>query len=279
MFQLARATRALEQFLKQLEETTIIPVDTRSGSSPPNNSSDAQGLARKPIGHKWRRRLTIVAVVALAAWVFRAPILCGLAGGLIVEDRLVQEGFGPAPAVLILDGDRQFDSAARLYSAGGARTILVSSSPPDRLVRLGIMPRGEETAGRELLKRGVAKQDFVIIAGESDSRSRIAAALAAWLAEHPDQSVNVLCERFTSRAWKLVLRRAAGPPLKQHIRIVALPNRHYDETNWWRSKPGTMAFLTNYIILGFHCWRSGDEPDDVERTNAEFRAAFTKVRE
>ena len=212
--------------------------------------------------------MTIVAILLLAGWAFHARILRGIAWGLIVDDRRAL-----APAVLLLDGDRLFDSAARLYSAG-ARTMLVYRSRPDRLVRMGIVPRGDEMARRELLKRGVSNQDLVILAGESASRSRIAAALGAWLAEHPDQTVNVLCDRFTSRTWKMVLGRAAGPALAEKICIVPLPNRRFDETNWWRSKLGTLAFLNNYISLGFHWCRSGDEADMVERTAADFRAAF-----
>ena len=219
-------------------------------------------------GSRWRRRLTIAAILLLTAWVFHSPILRGLAGGLIVEDSRAI-----APAVLLLDGDRQYDSAAQLYREG-ATTILVYRSRPDRLVRMGIMPPGDETAQRELRKRGVSNQDLVILAGESASRSRIAAALGAWLNEHPDQTVNVLCDRFTSRTWKMLLRRAADPAHAKNICIVPLANRRFDETNWWRSKPGTLALLNNYISLGFHWWRSGPEVDEVERTAADFRAAF-----
>lgn len=216
----------------------------------------------------WRRRWTIVAILLLAAWAFHARLLRGFAEGLIVDDRNE-----PASAVLILDGDRQFDSAAQLYRAG-AKTVLVYRCRPDRLVRMGILLPGDELARRELLKRGVSNQDFEVLDCESSCRSRIAAALGQWLAEHPDQTVNVLCERFTSRTWQTVLRRAAEPALAGQVRIVALPNRQFDESNWWQSKPGTMAFLNNYISLGFFWWHTGPEVDGKERTRADFRGAF-----
>jgi hypothetical protein len=215
--------------------------------------------------------------VLLACWVFRVPILCGIAGGLIVDDRPVHNRRTPAPAVLILDGDRPFDAAARLYHAE-KRTILVYRGRPDRLVRMGIMQPGDETARRELLKLGVASQDLVLLVGDTDSRSGIAAVLGSWLKEHPDQTVNVLCERFTSRTWKIVLSRAAQLELAGKICIVPLKSRQYDESNWWRSKQGTLAFLNNSIILGFHWWRSGDEADLGERTAADFRGAIAGGR-
>jgi hypothetical protein len=253
----------------QLQDISIIPADTLSGALPHRElPEDANDVPRQLVRRRWRRRLTILAALLLAGAMFHARLLRGIAWGLIVDGRR-----GPAPAVLILDGDRQFDSAAEL-SRGGAATILVYRCRPDRLVRLGIMPRGDETARRELLQRGVSDQDLEILAGESASRSRIAAALGQWLADHPDQTVNVLCDRFTSRTWKIVLQRAVAPALAANIQIVPLSNRQYDETNWWRSKPGTMAFVNSYIRLGFHYWHSGDEVDAVERTTADFRAAF-----
>ena len=212
--------------------------------------------------------MTIVAVVLIAGWMFHASLLRFVALGLIVDDRS-----GPAPAVLLLDGDRQFDVAAELSHAGAA-TILVYRSPPDRLARMGIMPRGDETARRELLKRGVSDENLEILAGDSASRSRIAKALGQWLADHPDQKVSVLCERFTSRTWTIVFQRAVAPPLANNIQIVPLRNRQFDETNWWRSKPGTMAFVNSCIRLGFHFWNSEVEVKGGERTTAEFRAAF-----
>jgi hypothetical protein len=253
----------------QLQDIRIIPADMLPGALPHRKlPEDAKDVPRQLVRRKWRRRLTIVAVLVLAVWMFHARLLRGIAGGLIVEDPR-----GPAPAVLILDGDRQFDSAAELSRAGAA-TILVYRCRPDRLARMGIMPRGDETARRELLQRGVSDQDVEILVGESATRSRIAAALGQWLADHPDQTVNVLCDRFTSRTWKIVLQRAVAPALAANIQIVPLSNRQFDETNWWRSKPGTMAFVNSYIRLGFHYWRSGDEVDVVERSPADFRAAF-----
>jgi hypothetical protein len=195
---------------------------------------------------------------------------------LVALGLIVDEGRDPAPAVLLLDGDRQFDVAAE-FSRAGAATILVYRSPPDRLARMGILPRSDETARRELLERGVANEHLKILDGDSASRFRIAATLGQWLADHPDQQVNVLCERFTSRTWKIVFERALAPPLAKNIRFVPLHNRQFDETNWWRSKPGMMAFVNSYIRLGYHFCNSGMETKGEERTTAEFRAAFMGV--
>lgn len=231
-----------------------------------------------PIRRKWRRRVVILAALLLAGWLFHASILRGLATGLIVEDRLpegrpLQDQPAPEPVVMLLDGDRQFDLAAQLYDAGAA-TILIYRSRPNRLVRMGIMPPGDEMARRELLKRGVSNERCEILAGTSSRRASIAVALTAWLKEHPNQTATVLCDRFTSRTWNVVLKRAAQPDVAERIRIAALPNRRFDESNWWRSKPGTLAFLNSFISLGFHYWHAGDEQESDELTAADFRAAL-----
>jgi hypothetical protein len=222
--------------------------------------------------------LAILGILLLAVWVFRASLLRGLAAGLIVDDRppALQPGdwpHEPADAVLILGGDRQFDLAAGLYQPD-ATTVLIYRSRPDRMVRMGIMPPSHEFVRRELLKRGISSHDLDEIAGASLSRSTIGAALGGWLAEHPDRTVHVLCDRFSSRTWKVVFARDVDSSLAGRITIVPLPHRQFDETNWWRSKVGTMAVVDGYIRLAFHYWRPGREADRVDRTDAEFRAAF-----
>jgi|GEM_PF-3767054 len=232
----------------------------------------------RPSRPKWRRRCVVLGALLLAVWFFRASLLRGLAAGLIVDDHAVSLRQGetqrePADAVLILDGDRQFDLAAELYRPG-TTTILIYRSRPNRLVRLGVMPPTDETARQEILKRGIAHGDLDEIAGESLSRSTVGAALGRWLADHPGRKVDVLCDRFTSRTWRVAFKRAVNPSLAGQISIVPLPDRHFDESDWWHSKVGTVGFLNGYIRLGFHYCRPGQEADRAERTTAEFRAAY-----
>ncbi len=219
---------------------------------------------------RWTQRLLFAIVLLLAGGAFHEWLLAGMASCLVFEDRQA-----PTAAVLLLDGDRQFDAAAQLYR-GGRRTILVYRSRPDRLIRMGVLPRGDELARRELSKRGISNEDVVVLSGELNSRSVIAATLANWLREHPEESVSVLCDRFTSRVWKLTLQWAADPGITERVRIVAIPNRRFDETNWWQSKPGLLAFVNGFLRFGFHaCRMENKESEFVERTPAEFRAAFT----
>lgn len=35
--------------------------------------------------------------------------------------------------------------------------------------------------------------------------------------------------------------------------MVALPDRRYDETNWWRSRDGIKAFINSSLLLVRRC--------------------------
>ncbi len=248
---------------------------------------------------RWRRRAAIVAALLLTVWCFRASLLQGLAAGLIVDDRpgpsqrtALQPGAsqhaasqhggaldsGSQRAVVILDGDRHFDAAAEMHRTAlhdtGASTIIVFLGPPGRLVRMGIIQPADETARRELLKRGISDRDLEVLPVRSGNRSTVAAELGRWLAEHPSQTVSVLCDRFTSRTWKIVIQQSVDAALIRRISIVPLEDRQFDETNWWRSKPGQMALLSGYIRLGYHCWRPENGPERGELTDDDFHAAF-----
>ncbi len=68
------------------------------------------------------------------------------------------------------------------------------------------------------------------------------------------------------------------PGLKARIHVIPFRDGEFDETNWWHSKGGTLALIDGYFILGFHLFGGSDEPEPVERTDADFRRAFTRRR-
>jgi hypothetical protein len=210
--------------------------------------------------------LAIAAFLVGIAWGFRGPALTGIAQGLVVETHHER---GTAVAVLD-DGDRRFDVAERLYREGATK-ILLYRRQSDRLERAGIKPRTDELARREMEKRRVPHGDVESLPEVPPGKSKFVTVLAEWLEQHPEQSVDLLCERFSSRTWKLLCDRTADAGVVERIHFVPLSHRRFDETNWWRSKEGTVALVNAYFILGYHFLRSGDEPDWVERTDSELR--------
>src|SRR4051812_11495749 len=99
---------------------------------------------------RWRRRLTAVALVAAVAYLARAPLL-RTGGAVLVSD----DGLAPATRVAVLDGDRRFEVAAALVTAGRADGVLIVQGAPARTVLVGLRPSPEDVGRAELSRRGV----------------------------------------------------------------------------------------------------------------------------
>lgn len=219
---------------------------------------------------KWKRRLAILALLAGAGAIFHGTILRSTAAYLVVEDPRIT-----AQALLMVGGESRFDEAAKLHE-NGAHVILLLGSKPGRLERLGILEPAKLTTRRELLARGIPESDLLQLSDEPIPSHRVGAVLCDWLREHPRQQIDVLCERFSTRKWRFLLRRSADPDLVSRIHLVALPHHQFDETNWWRTKPGQRAILNAYLRLGFTWWHDGLQSSGQECTQADFESAFAR---
>ena len=105
-------------------------------------------------------------------------------------------------------------------------------------------------------------------------RSRAALVLSDWLNENPGESVDLLCDRFASRAWKRAIAVSVDAGVQDRIHILPLRQRAFDETDWWRCKQGRTGFVNGYLILAFHFLGGTDEPEAKERTAEDFASAF-----
>ncbi len=200
-----------------------------------------------------------------------------IAKGLVAEGPVVEGHPEPTTAVAVMeDGDRRFEVAEKLYRQG-ATTILLYRRRPNRLERSGISPPTDVLARRELEKRDVPPGELESLPEVPLGKSKFVAVVAEWLRQHPDESLTLLCDRFESRTWKLLCDREFDANLPQRFHILPLADRRFDETNWWQSKEGTAAFVNASLILGYHLFRSGDEPDWVERTDSDFQRAAGKA--
>jgi hypothetical protein len=220
---------------------------------------------------KWLRRLSIAAIVMGLAWLLHAPLLRALAHVLVLE-----EIAPPAPAVVVLEeGDRRFEVAERLHHDQESKVLLYRRQL-DRLERMGIRMPSDVIARRELRERGVPNDDVQSLPEVPRGRSQLVRVLNEWLNEHPDDSVDLLCDRFTSRTWKRVVARRVDAGAERRIHIVPLRQRAFDETNWWHCKEGRAGFVNGYLILVFQLFGGTEEPEGRERTAEDFAAAFRR---
>lgn len=187
---------------------------------------------------KIRRRLVLLTAVAcvLLAVVLHAPVLWWAAGLLIDDDPP-----DSASTVLVASGDRCFDVAGQLY-AQQARSVLIWQSQPGRLELIGVRPLAEETTREQLIARNVASESIVLLEIVPDAGLDPIERLDRWLTEHPQDQVLILCDRFSSRLWRLRLNGGLSDANRWRASLRALPDRRYDETNWWRSSVGIKAW-------------------------------------
>jgi hypothetical protein len=170
-----------------------------------------------------------------------------------------------------LDGDEVTERVAECCRAAPEARVLLIQRAPDRLEALGIVPPWAEGRRRVLLARGVPAAAVEVLAGATASDWDRARALRGWLEGHPGARVAVLCDRFHSRRLRLILDRALGAEAGR-ARVTAVPDRGYDETNWWRCKAGLLGWWDGYTGLGY-VWLAGEgdrplpppDADDYER--------------
>ncbi len=77
----------------------------------------------------------------------------------------------------------------------------------------------------------------------------------------------VLCDRFSSRRTRCLFERELGG-LSARVRWRALPDRRYDETNWYHHKVGVLSLFDSYLSLG-HVWLYGDALGEREEWNPD----------
>jgi len=204
------------------------------------------------------RRTAIAAGVLVCLWFARGPLLRGLARVLIVDQWNEQADY-----LLLFGGDHCFDMAAHWYHEEPSRMILLVESRPERLVRTGVLPSTEETCLRELESRAVPRRAVEVIPGEAAHVSEAAELLGEWLHQRPDARVQVLCERFDSRRCRLHLDAALRPADAARVSVRGLPDRRYDETDWWTSRRGFKEFGLKALALGYS-WSADKDGTDTE---------------
>lgn len=193
-----------------------------------------------------RRRIRwgIAAAVVAGALLAHAPLL-RLCARAVIADMPLQQ----ADAVLPMYQDPPLVAAATaaIVKRGYAPRVVLPRLRPSRLesVRLK-QPRHE--AWRNMLEDNGVPHESIVIAGSSIGSTReLASALVSSLGASGRVRVIVVASQPVSRLSLIDLRRAAvGLPLD--ITMHAVRTGEFDETNWWRSKRGRLAYADAYFL-------------------------------
>ena len=190
---------------------------------------------------KWLRRLLwllgVCAGLATIGWVFRAPLLVGLAKAWIVDDPLTR-----ADAIVVLGGglDTRTFAAARLYREGYAPKILILNLKLRPAEEAGASPAEVEVTKRILTKEGVPSDALLVVGKDVLSTHDEALAIQDWVKAGHARCLIIPTEIFHTRRVSWVFGKALKGAAEIHVTAV-LP-REYHSSDWWKHEQGLITF-------------------------------------
>jgi uncharacterized SAM-binding protein YcdF (DUF218 family) len=217
----------------------------------------SSGEIKSP-GKKRRWRIAavtdaVILLLVLLVWLFRAPILTGVAEVLIVNDEP-----HPADIIFLLNGDfntRPF-KAAELYKQGLAPLVVIARSEDLPAVKAGLLPNDTDVSVGVLKKAGVPSDKIVVLpfTGGVTSTFDEATALHRYMeTTHISRVILVTSSFHTRRAKWIFNRELIGLPVT--LEMVAVPYSSFDQTNWWKNESGLITLDNEYIKLVYYLFK------------------------
>ena len=199
----------------------------------------------RPCAIVWRGVLVLlasIAVLCVAAWFGREPLLRSAADLWIVSDQAVR-----ADAVVVLGGGieiRPF-AAAEYYRQGLVGKILLANIGSSRVEQLGLRESHVEANRKVLLKLGVPETAIESFGSNLSNTYEEARALRDWAARTGARSILVPTEIFPARRVRSTLYRVFSEEVT--VRVPALDPLDYHRSNWWKSEGGLIGFQNEVI--------------------------------
>ena len=192
--------------------------------------------------------LLVLCALLLALYIFRAPVLRGVAGLWIVNDPLDK-----ADAIVVLGGGletRPFE-AARLFHQGLAPKILLTSVRSNSTSILGITGPETSLARQVLLRKSVPNNAVFVIDGDVATTHDECLAVRAWVDQNKPKRLIITTDLFHTRRVKWFFDKALrGTGVE--VRVDAVAPLNYDASDWWRHEEGLIAFQNEVIKFGYY---------------------------
>jgi len=201
-------------------------------------------VVRSPLSRRrWLVCLGCLALVCLGLYLFRAPVLRGVADWWIVNEPLVK-----ADAIVVLGGGTQYRpfEAARLYHAGLAPKIVLMKVKREPSDELGATSWATDTMKQVLLKERVPADAIVFVGDSLTSTRDEALAVGAWAKNSGAQQVIIPTELFHTRR----VRWLFSKQLKScgtKVQVEAVHPEKYTAAEWWQDEEGVIAFQNEVI--------------------------------
>jgi uncharacterized SAM-binding protein YcdF (DUF218 family) len=187
--------------------------------------------------------LAAVGALVLAGYVFRAPLLTGLAEAWVVNDPATK-----ADAIVILGGgleNRPF-MAAKLFHAGVAPLILYMDVQPDPVESLGLLPTEKEITRRILLSKDVPAAALLEIGTNVANTFDESRAVRAWVRRTGASTIVITTDLFHTRRARWIFRHELRDTTAK-ISIVAVDPIRYGLKDWWHHEEGVISFQNEVI--------------------------------
>jgi len=203
--------------------------------------------------HLLRNLLAAVALLLLLvilAFAFRSQILTGIAGYLVIDDKLQ-----PADVIFLLNGDfntRPF-KAAELYKQGLAPVIVIARAENTPVVDLGLLPNETDISVGVMEKLGVPAGKIIVLPIPQGVTSTFdeAETLKQYIEGHQIQRIILVTSAFhTRRAWWIFNKTLSGLPVK--LEMAAVPYADFNQTNWWKNETGLITLCNEYVKLVYY---------------------------
>jgi hypothetical protein len=200
---------------------------------------------------RWLRRLLVLGFGFGILALCHPFLLRWLALGLIINGTdqatdavVIAGGIGPFAAIPL-------DEAARRYQDRPGAGIVLVEDRSARTVQLGIVPPLESIVRPRLRERGVPDDAITVLAVTTPGERVSTRRLGAWLADHPDIRVTLLCDELASRRTTVVIRQAMDAEQAGRIHVQPLPDRRFGPDTWYRNRQGIIAVLSEYVALAY----------------------------
>jgi uncharacterized SAM-binding protein YcdF (DUF218 family) len=193
-----------------------------------------------------------IILIGTSLWFSRETLLRGAAGFWIVSDAI-----SPADAIVVLGGgiDTRPFAAVEDYNKGLAPKVLVANVSLSRTEILGAQPSHTAVNRNVLLKLGVPEADIETFGTEVSSTYEEAEALREWAIRVHAKSIIVPIEMFASRRVRWTLTHTfASTGTSVQIQVITPDSRDYNQSNWWRSHSGLIAFQNEVIKYIYYRW-------------------------
>jgi uncharacterized SAM-binding protein YcdF (DUF218 family) len=187
--------------------------------------------------------LAAIGALFAAGYVFRAPLLTGLARAWVVNDPVSK-----ADAIVILGGgveNRPF-AAAKLFHDGVAPIILYMDVKLDSAEELGMVPSEKDLTRRILASNDVSESAMLAIGTNVASTYDESRAVREWARQTGATSIVITTDLFHTRRARWIFRHELrDTPVK--IYVAAVDPARYKITNWWQNEEGLIQFQNELV--------------------------------